>query len=140
MKTLVIYYSYTGNAKKIAEDLAKKESADILEVKEKNTRSKFNAYVFGSFAAMRQKQVQLQPFNSDFSKYDKLIIVMPIWAGHPAPAMSNIINLLPKNKKIALIMTSGSGNSKGSSEKTKALIKAKGCNVIKYEDRKASSH
>jgi flavodoxin len=137
MKTLVIYYSYTGKTKRIAEDLAKKESADLIEVKEKKPRSKFNAYVFGSFAARGQKQAELQPFSSDFSAYDKIIIAMPIWAGYPAPAMNTIISLLPKDKKIELIMTSGSGSSQSTSEKTKALIEAKGCTVIKYEDIKA---
>lgn len=137
MKTLVIYYSYTGKTKKIAEGLAKKESADMIEVKEKKTRSKFSAYVFGSLAARGQKQTALQPFDADFSAYDKIIIAMPIWAGYPAPAMNNIISLLPKGKKIELIMTYGSGNSKSTSEKTKALIEAKGCDIVKYEDIKA---
>ncbi len=137
MKTLVVYYSYTGKTKKIAEGLAKKESADVIEVKEKKTRSKFNAYVFGSLAARGQKQAGLQPFDADFSAYDTIIIAMPIWAGYPAPAMNTIISLLPTGKKIELIMTSGSGNSKSTCEKIKALIKARGCDVVKYEDIKA---
>lgn len=136
MKTLTIYYSYTGKTKKIAESAAKQEAADLIEVREKNTRSKFNAYVFGSLAARRQKQSDLQPFNADFSVYDKIIIAMPIWAGYPAPAMNTIINLLPKGKNVALIMTSGSGSSKGTSEKTKSLIAAKACDVVSYQDVK----
>ena len=108
MKTLIIYYSYTGKTRAIAEELAKKESADIVEVKEKKTRSKFNAYVFGCFAAMRQKKADLEPFNIDFSVYKKIIIAMPIWAGSPAPPFNNIIELLPNDKTIELIMTSGS--------------------------------
>lgn len=134
MKTLVIYYSYTGKTKKAAEELAKKEKADILEVKEKKRRSTVNAYVLGSFAAMRQKQADILPIDKDFSAYGKIIITMPIWAGHPAPAFNNVVDKLPKGKEIALMFTSGSGSSKGSAEKTKALVEAKGCKVIKYED------
>lgn len=136
MKTLVIYYSYTGKTKRIAEDTAKKVNADIIELKEKKSRSKFNAYLFGSFAARGQKQAELQHFDPDFSAYDKIIISMPIWAGYPAPPINNIINLLPEGKQIELIMTSGSGSSKGSSDKTKALIEARGCNVVNYKDIK----
>jgi ABC-type uncharacterized transport system substrate-binding protein len=51
--------------------------------------------------------------------------------------MNTIISLLPTGKKIELIMTSGSGNSKSTCEKIKALIKARGCDVVKYEDIKA---
>lgn len=136
MKTLVIWYSYTGKTKQIAEDLAKKESADLVEVKEKKSRSKFNAYVFGSLAARGRKPADLQDFTCNFSHYEKIIVAMPIWAGYPAPPMNNIISLLPRGKAVELMMTSGSGSSKGTSEETKSLIVAKGCSVTKYEDIK----
>ena len=136
MSTLVIYYSYSGHTKNIAENMAKADGFDVLEVKEIAKRSKLGTYFFGSFAAMRQKAVELQPFDTDFSSYDKIVIAMPIWAGHPAPAINSIIDMLPTGKEIELIMVSGSGNSSGSEEKTKALIEAKGCSVVKYQDIK----
>ena len=137
MKTLVVYYSYTGKTKKIAQDLAKEKGAEIIELQEKAKRSKFNAYVFGSMAARGQKSVELQNDKIDFSAFDSIVIAMPIWAGYPAPAINNIIQALPGGKKIELIMISGSGSSKGSAEKTKALIEAKGCSVEKYQDIKS---
>ena len=136
MSTLVIYYSYTGHTKSIAENMAKADSSDLLEVNEIATRSKLGTYFFGSFAAMRQKSVELQQFDADFSSYDKIVIAMPIWAGYPAPAINSIIDLLPSGKEIELIMVSGSGNSSGSENKTKALIEARGCSVVKYQDIK----
>ncbi|MDR2939208.1 MAG: hypothetical protein LBV08_02695 [Clostridiales bacterium] len=137
MKTLVLFYSYSGKTRKLAEELAKKENAEIIEVKEKNKRSKFNAYVFGSIAAVQRKQAEIMPINCDFSQYGKIIVLVPIWAGRPAPAMNNIINALPAGKEVELIFTSGSGNSKGSAEKTKGLVEARGCKVVKYSDIRA---
>lgn len=137
MKTLIIFYSFTGKTRKIATDLAEKENADIIEVKETKKRSTVGAYIFGSFAAMRQKSTEIEDLPCDFSGYDKIIIAMPIWAGFPAPAMNNIISFLPADKEIELIMTSGSGNSSSSEEKTKALIAKKGCHVVKYQDIKS---
>ena len=136
MKTLIIYYSYTGKTRTIAEELAKKESADIVEVKEKKKRSKFNAYIIGSFTAMRQKKADLESFNIDFSEYEKIIIAMPIWAGFPAPAFNNVLELLPNDKTVELIMTSGSGKSTGSAEKSKELVTLRKCTVVKYRDIK----
>ncbi len=138
MKTLVIYYSYTGKTKKLAAETAKKWSADLYEVQEVKRRSAPSAYVLGSLAARGRKTAKLQELRCDFSAYDKLIILMPIWAGYPAPPMNNIIDKLPKGKTVELIMTSGSGNSKGSAEETKQLISKKGCAVSSYRDVKTA--
>jgi hypothetical protein len=141
MSTIVIYYSYTGNTKKYAEDLANEcdslcgENADILELQYAKPLSKPKAYALGSFAAMRRKCAELKPLGCDLAKYDKIIIAMPIWASHPAPPINNVIAALPSGKDVELIMISASGNS-GNADKTKALIEAKGCTVTKYADVK----
>jgi hypothetical protein len=85
---------------------------------------------------MRQKETVLIPYNCDFSAYEKIIIAMPIWAGHPAPAFNNIVKALPNGKEVELIMTSGSGKSDGTTEKTKKLVTDRGCKVSKYLDIK----
>ena len=137
MKTLVIYYSFTGHTRAAAKKIAQAENADIIEVKETKKRSKLNAYVAGSFAAMRHKEAVLQEYACDFAAYDRIVIAVPIWAGHPAPAFNNIINLLPSGKEVELVMISGGGNSGSSAEKTKQRIADRGCRVTKYLDQKA---
>ena len=136
MKTLVIFYSYSGNTLIQAERIAKQESADVIRLRDAKSRSVFATYSAGSFAAMRRKEAKLAGFNTDFSPYDKIVIAMPIWAGHPAPAINNVIACLPEGKEVELIMTSGSGSSAGTAEKTKELIVAKGCRVTSYVDIK----
>lgn len=136
MKTLVIFYSYTGKTRKLAQETARKEKADIVEVTEQHPRSKLNAYVLGSFAARGQKETQLHPYVCNMDAYDRIIIAMPIWAGFPAPPMNNIIHSLPGGKQVELFMTSGSGHSGSSAEKTKKRIADRGCTVVKYLDMK----
>lgn len=137
MKTLVIFYSYTGKTRELASKKAAELDADIIEVKEIKKRSKLNAYVVGCFQAMRQKKTAIEPIDTDLNAYEKIIIMMPIWAGHPVPAFNNIASILPAGKQVELIMISGSGNSGGSAEKTKAIIKARGCKVVGYLDVKS---
>ena len=130
MKTLVICYSYTGTTRTIAESIAQEQKADFVEVKDTDLRSKFNAYVFGSLEARKMKQINLQPIQANFNDYDKIIIAMPIWAGYPAPAINNIISVLPSGKQVALRYCSASGGySKDGVAKIKAAIEAKGCTV-----------
>ena len=54
MKTLIVYYSYEGNTKIIAETIGKSIEADIMELKpEKEMTSKgFMKYVWGGRAAV----------------------------------------------------------------------------------------
>ena len=136
MKSIVIYYSYTGNTKKAALEYAAQLGAEIIELKEVRRRSFFGVFFCGVPAAMSRKKAKIHPFPSDLSEYDKIIIAMPVWAGHPAPPMNNIIDILPEGKEVEVIMTSAGGDSSGSREKTTALIAAKGCRVTEYRDIK----
>lgn len=137
MKTILIYYSYSGKTKAFAEKKAQELGAKACQVMEKKRRSIFNAYVFGSHAAMRQKQSDIIPLEVDLMDYDKIIIAGPIWAGMPAPAVNSIIAFLPQGKDIELYFTSGSGKSNGQ-EKVKNLILERGCSVSSYHDIKES--
>lgn len=137
MQTLVIFYSYTGKAKKLAKETADKEQADIIELKYIRRPSVFGAYLMGSMAARQQKQAKLQPYNEDFSSYDKIIIVMPVWAQFPAPAFNNIIDKLPEGKKVEIIMTSGSGNSGSIKEDAKKILSEKKCELVGFRDVKS---
>ena len=67
MKTAIIYYSYTGKTKAISEKKARKEKADLIEVKDLKHRSVFSAYVFGSLASMMKKKAKVQPISCDLS-------------------------------------------------------------------------
>ncbi len=135
MKTLIIYYSYSGKTKVFAEEKARELNAETLEVVEKKPRSKFNAYVLGSFAAMKQKQSEIVPINVDLMEYEKIIIAGPIWAGSPAPAINSIISLLPAGKEVEVFFTSGSGKSNGE-EKVRQLVLQKGSSFSGYHDIK----
>ena len=137
MKTVIVYYSYSGKTKVFAEKKAHELDAKACQVMEKKARSKFNAYVLGSHAAMRQKQSDIIPLDVDLMDYDKIVIAGPIWAGLPAPAVNSIISLLPEGKDVELYFTSGSGKSKGQ-EKVKNLILERGCSFSGYHDVKES--
>ena len=137
MKTLVIYYSFTGKTKKIAADKAKKENADLVEVKAKKPYSKFGAYVFGGFAAMKQKPVKIEEINCDFTLYDKIIIAAPVWAGFPAPPANAVIAMLPAGKDIELVLSSGGGDTSKNAVKIKSLVTGQKCVVTNYTDIKS---
>lgn len=132
MKTLVIYYSYTGKTCTIALEKAKEVQGDCIRLYDAKKKSKLNVYTAGIYSAKSRKMAQLQTFVVDFTLYDKIIIAMPLWAGFPAPPFNNILPLLPNGKEVEVIITSGSGNSSKSEPFTKDVIQKQGCTLCAY--------
>ncbi|MCL2175800.1 MAG: hypothetical protein FWB73_07130 [Treponema sp.] len=134
MKTIILYYSWSGKTKKRAIIKAGEINADIEEVTEVKKPSGFGAFFAGAPKSIKRKKTNIKPVTSDLSKYDQIIIMAPVWAGHPAPAFNNIVELIPSGKKIEIIMVSGGGGTKKSKEKTIKLFTDKGCEVVNYVD------
>lgn len=136
MKALVIFYSYSGHAEKRAQELAAKESADTFEVKDQKKKPvKLKAYTAGCFAAMRMQSWPIEPVTADLTSYDKIIVVAPVWAGHPAPEINNVFGMLPPGKDVEVYMVSASGGS-SAREKVQSLISRRDSRMLKYVDIK----
>lgn len=112
MKSAIIYYSYSGNTKKVAEALAEhikqKGEAEVIELKAQDESASF----FGQAArALWRKRAEIVPENFDLSKYDLVCLGTPVWAFGPAPAMNTYLDKCfgLENKEIILFTTYGSG-------------------------------
>ena len=136
MKTILIYYSFSGKTKKLAEKTADKENIDIIEIKEVKKRGKLSAFFSGCPKAVGQKASKIQPPEIDLNQYEKIILMAPVWAGNPAPAFNAVIEMLLENKDIDVILTAGSGEC-GCKEKLSALIESKKCSLSGFETVKA---
>ena len=136
MNTLVIFYSYSGKTKAIAEALAAKESGNIAEIKDVSRPGKLKAYTAGIISSIRGKAWPIQPLDIDFTDYSRIILLSPIWAGNPPPAVNGFLEILPTGKSVVAKMVSMSGES-NCKERVEAVIAAKGSIPESYEDIKA---
>ena len=95
MKELCIYYSYTGNGKIVANELAKKD-IEIREVKPKKNlpESFFWGVLTGGFLASIKHKSKLVDFDSDISSYDNIIIASPIWNARFSSPINRVLSLL----------------------------------------------
>ena len=120
MKTLVIYYTRTGNAKFIAETIAAELGADIEEVIDLKSRQGKFGWLSAGRDAMGGKETEIDQTKRTPTDYDLIIIGQPIWAGSPTPAIRTYMS---KNdfsgKKVALFFSDSAGQAV---EKTKALM------------------
>ena len=135
MKTLILYYSYSGSTKTIAEELAAKESAEIAEVSYVKRPWILKAFTAGIIASIKGKAWPIQPIEVDFTGYDKLILLGPVWAGNTVPAFNAILELIPEGKSVDIKLVSGSGES-ACKERLEEKIKSKGSTLESFEDIK----
>lgn len=81
MKKLVVYYSYTGNTKKIAEEVKNKLNCDILELEPEIPFSDDYDEVVEEYQnnSIDNKEVPIKDINVNLDEYDEIIIGTPVW-------------------------------------------------------------
>ena len=136
MKTLVLYYSYSGKTKKIAQELAVKESAEIVEIMDTKRPGKLKAYTAGIIASIRGKAWSVESLEVALADYDRIILLAPVWADNTPPSVNAMLEQLPEGKNVTIKLVSGSGKS-GCKERLEAIIKSKGGVMNGFEDIKA---
>lgn len=101
MKKLVVFYSMSGNTKEVAQYIARKLRADIIEIETvKEYPDDHDVLVsLGKKEVETGYMPQIRPLAIDFSKYDGIVIGTPIWWYTYAPAVRTFIKLFRKGLK-----------------------------------------
>ena len=131
MKTLVIYYSYSGRTRTLAERLAAEQGVALAELCDKSRPGMVRVLIAGCVAAMRGRSWPILPLDVDLTECDRLMLLSPIWAGNTPPAVNEFLKLLPRGKEIAVKLVSDSGKSHCRS-RLDAEIKARGCKLTGF--------
>ncbi len=112
MKSLVIYYSYSGNTQKVADVLnsmlAQKGEARIQRLLPADESDKFFAQCVRAFKHIR---AVLPDEKFDLSEYDLICVGTPVWAFAPVPAINTFLDKCSglNGKKVICFTTYGSG-------------------------------
>lgn len=111
MTDLIIYYSRTNNTKLVAQCIAKKFDAKLLEVKDKQKRSGILGFVKGGYDSIRENDTEIEYEKVDLKDYDNIFIGTPVWASKPTPAILQFIkeNEFSGTKCVTFATMMGSG-------------------------------
>ena len=100
-KTLVVYYSYTGNCREIVNTLSSQIEADVLEIQpaEKGLKYEANNYALGTQLLNAIKAnpndassyPAIDPVTTSLSDYQNIIIVTPLWWSQMAAIMQSYL-------------------------------------------------
>jgi flavodoxin len=131
MKTSIIYYSYSGITRGIAEMIQKSCGGDLVEVKSKENYSAITAYTLGCYRAMKEECDLIEPETIDVSASDLIVIGTPVWAFKATPAINAAIAALKgcDGKKSVIFATCGS-SAKDTLSILKKALEAKGVTVV----------
>lgn len=94
MNTLILYYSYGGNTKRIAEMIQKEIGGDIARI---DTVAPYDGD-YDTVVDQGQREnaegycPELKPLHIDLMAYDTIILGSPVWWYTFAPAMHSFLN------------------------------------------------
>ena len=117
MKTLMVYYSYSGMTEKVAKIYASELSkAGDVTIQKLKPKQEITTFLGQCRAAFSKKRAELEGnVIFDAKGYDLVIIGSPVWAFAPVPAMNTYLDKLSglEDKKVIILLTSGSGAGVG---------------------------
>ncbi len=122
MKAVVIYYSFTGNTRLVAEMLARDLGSELVE---------FTCPAYrGALGGLRQfwdiftrgtPEISL-PVHA-VEKHDLVIVAGPVWAARPAPPLRSLVkSRLGQHEKLAVFVTCNGTSKRYPPERAMAEI------------------
>ncbi len=117
MKSLIVYYSRTGNTRFVAETIAAEIGADVEEVVDLKKRSGPLGFLIGGKDALQGKETKISPTTKIPIDYELVIFGTPVWAGKPAPAINTYLKKTNfSGTKVAAYFTKGQKKSQAIKE------------------------
>ena len=109
-RTLVIYYSFTGNSKKVAQYVQNKLNADILELEPVIPFSSDYDEVVSEWQNNDIKRdVDIKPIDKDLSQYDNIVLITCTWWYGISPVMKKFLKEYDLSGKEVIVASSNAG-------------------------------
>jgi flavodoxin len=111
----ILYFTRTGNSKRIAEKLQAGLNSEIIEITDNKKWKGIPGFIFGGFHSSTWKQTKPviyteKPIKED----DTLLVISPVWANNCVPAVFSLYlsNTLKTENSYLLLVNDGSDTSK----------------------------
>jgi len=132
-KTLILYYSLTGNTRAGCEALQRELGADMVEIRDLKNRTGKWGFARAAISSLLGRHTRIEPEHPDLSPYANIIIGSPIWTGRLSIAARTLIarNRLD-GKRVIIYTTTNAAEKEEYKEKSRALVRAAGGQVAGY--------
>ena len=124
--TKIVYFTRSGNCKRIAESIAGGTGGQLVEVKDNKNWKGFFGFLKGGYYATRNKEVEIYLIGEVGSE-DDLVVVSPVWASGMPPAIRMFLKDKRRDDISLVISASGSSvNDKDGFKKVYEISQANG--------------
>ena len=132
-KTLILYYSLTGNTRAGCEALQKELDATIVEIKDLRKRSGKWGFFKTAIGSLFGRHTKIEPEKIDFTGYQHIILGSPIWTGKLSMAIRTVIGRNSfEGKKVVIYTTTNAYEKEKQKEKARKLVRKAGGDVVGY--------
>lgn len=125
MSALIVYFSFEGNTKFIAEQIAKTIHADsiALTTKKKYPDKGLGKYLWGGKSVLLGEKPELTNGPVELGPYETLLLGTPVWAGAYASPMKTFLSQCKvEGKRVALFACHGGGGAEKCFHKLKEAL------------------
>lgn len=132
-KTLILYYSRSGNTRAACEVLQQELGAEMVEIKDRGGRGAGFGIAMGMLKTVLNLRTDTDPETMDLAPYRTIIIAAPIWAAKFGLAMRSFVERNRfDGKRIIIFITADSFIEEKYQKKHRDLIEASGGTVAGY--------
>lgn len=111
MRSLVVYFTRSGNTTKVAEEIAAALGADIELLKDGVNRGGPIGFVKSGREARSGAMVNLEPLAHDPSTYDLVVVGTPVWARMVSSPVNTFLRTAERgNTRLAWFCTVGASS------------------------------
>lgn len=127
MKTAIVYYSMSGNTDYVAECISKQIDADLVRIvpKKEYPSKGIKKFFWGGKSAVMGESPELEHYDFDTDRYDRIIFGTPVWASQFTPPIRTFIKENKgklNGKKLAVFICFSGGGANNAVEKLKQYL------------------
>jgi len=124
--TAIVYYSRTGTTRAVAEQLARRLSADLAAIEDPRSRRGVQGFLRSLLEAVLKRETAIVAPDVILHRYRTVVIATPVWASNvPSPVRTWLNRLGAALPDVALVCTyGGSGADAALKELTRLTGKA----------------
>ena len=115
MRVFVVYYSWTGHTKQVAEVIAEECDADLEQIQDVEDRADFFfGYLRSAYHALTKQISGIRAVVKDPADYDLVVLGTPVWAWNLSPPMRAYISAQSaKFREVGFFCTEGGAGGDG---------------------------